>query len=95
MFGFTKCPCVLVSSNEVELASAFNWMKGYDNCRTGWDRFEKPRPFASALMGNVQQKQEEGGVKEGFPGKRYVIIFGVHSMRQDSHHIIYIYCTAQ
>ena len=50
---------MVASTQTCESPSAFDWLRGYEACRTGWDRFRKPQT-------NTTSQEVEIG--QGFPG---------------------------
>lgn len=47
--------------------SSFEWLRGYETCRTGWDRFCKPNVSVTPPLIDLQ---DEENLQLGFPGKR-------------------------
>ena len=49
--------------------SAFQWLQGYEKCRTGWDRFAKPQPTKnhSDQLIDLGGGAEREPLRTGFP----------------------------
>ena len=62
------CCCCLVSSEDERSSSTFDWLRGYETCRTGWDRFCKPNTSITPPLIDLQEDEEN--LQLGFPGKR-------------------------
>ncbi len=61
-----------LASSSLNSPSSFGWLRGYEGCRTGWDRFSKPRShtvhgYSEGLPGEWAGGR---GVGEGAEGER-------------------------
>jgi hypothetical protein len=55
------------NSGRRELPTAFDWLAGYEGCRTGWDRFSKPRPQHSTNPFAPPTTSGSGSLETAFP----------------------------
>ena len=73
MFSSHRCCCSVLSQSKS--TNAFQWLRGYNGCRTGWDRFSKPTmtdrpPFGKAGVGGSQSSQTTA-----LPGMKMILIY--------------------
>ena len=47
----------------------FIWLRGYETCRTGWDRFCRPEALAlPEREGGGEGEESDKEIQSGFPG---------------------------
>ena len=68
MYVCCMCPYSDQSAG-ADSATSFQWLQGYEMCRTGWDRFAKPQALTENHSGHLIDLggAERGPLRTGFP----------------------------